>query len=145
MYVRESLSHRCSFSCNARNSFSRFAIMSTEKSPRRWFSFSLRTLFVVITVGCVAIAWFIYQLDWIQRRHSAFQWSPVLVAGRGATQAPWTLRLFGEEGSLEIVTMHPEGSPEIATLKALFPEASVYPRGNWPEQAASHSISRQNR
>lgn len=46
---------------------------TTEHPSRRGFSFSLRTLFVVVTVFCFGIGWVCYQLDWIKQRHNALQ------------------------------------------------------------------------
>ena len=41
-------------------------------SRRRWFRFSLRTLFVVLTVLCFVLGgWVAYQLNWISQRHAA--------------------------------------------------------------------------
>jgi hypothetical protein len=34
--------------------------------PRHWFTFSLRTMFVGVTVF---VCWFGYQLNWIRQRH----------------------------------------------------------------------------
>ena len=36
-----------------------------EAKPRRWFRFSLRTLFVVVTIVCV---WVAFQVSWIRQR-----------------------------------------------------------------------------
>jgi hypothetical protein len=39
-----------------------------EKPRRRWFRFSLRTLFVLVTLlGCV-MGWVVYSLSWIRQR-----------------------------------------------------------------------------
>jgi len=39
--------------------------------PRRWFRYSLRTLFVLVTVFCI---WLGVQVKWIGDRHEALQW-----------------------------------------------------------------------
>jgi hypothetical protein len=45
---------------------------------RRWFAFSLRALFVVVTVfGC----WLGYQLNWIRERHEALSTGTAREAG----------------------------------------------------------------
>ena len=37
---------------------------------RRWFSFSLRTLFVVVTIAAIAGGWVMYQVSWIRQRRT---------------------------------------------------------------------------
>src|SRR5713101_1137558 len=44
---------------------------ATAKPRRRWFRFSLRTLFVLLTLFCV---WLGVQVKWIQDRHKALDW-----------------------------------------------------------------------
>ena len=60
---------------------------------RRW-SFSLRTLVVVVTV---LACWFGYQLNWIRQRQLLLE-DPHFVASAARVAAPWPLRLFGETG-----------------------------------------------
>jgi hypothetical protein len=49
--------------------------MKDEKPPkRRWFPFSLRTMFVLVTVFCVFLGWLIVQLQWIKNRSDAREW-----------------------------------------------------------------------
>ena len=84
---------------------------------RRWFRFSLRTLFVVVLVVAAVAAFSSYHLRWIQARH-AFRaqqlWSSesghglskedaaaVIAEGWPTayhTDPPWALGLFGEYG-----------------------------------------------
>src|SRR5258708_10246160 len=84
----------------------------TPAPKRRWFRFSLRTMFVVVTLfGC----WLAYSLNWIRQRHDFIAdetsvrehhpthdtWSATIV-GRGKNPpAPWApsmLWAFGEDG-----------------------------------------------
>ena len=85
---------------------------------RRWFAYSLRTLFVVITVlGC----WLGYEWNWIRQRHEMLakpeaciiegstistslaimkaQWN---AEGLEPASAPGLLWLFGEQGVTEL-------------------------------------------
>jgi len=63
--------------------------------PRRWFRFSLRTMFVVVTVFAV---WLGYQVNWIrERKKLRVEWEESggwIVAG----QAPWQIRILGAGG-----------------------------------------------
>ena len=45
-----------------------------NRPKRRWFRFSLRTLFVVVTVFCVWLGWLGWQWRIVQERESASYW-----------------------------------------------------------------------
>ena len=74
--------------------------MNEAKPKRRWFSFSLRTLFVVVTIIGVGAGWVAYQLNWIRERHRLIElYGKVSLAWRSDLQPPeipFSLRLFGE-------------------------------------------------
>jgi hypothetical protein len=40
---------------------------------RRWYQFSLRTMFVAVTLVAIPLAWVGYSLSWIRQRHEALQ------------------------------------------------------------------------
>jgi hypothetical protein len=97
---------------------------------RRW-SFTLRTMFVVVTVLCCALAWLVYSMNWIRQRqlvrNQAHEKRLSVCPGvkECPVSAPGSLRFFGEEGVFWIGTPYDEGSPEILALRRLFPEAGV--------------------
>ena len=43
--------------------------MTETKPKRRWFRFSLRTLFVLVTITSVTAWWWTRQLNWVRERH----------------------------------------------------------------------------
>jgi hypothetical protein len=104
----------------------------TTSTPRRWFrlAFSLRTLFVVVTVfGC----WLGYSLNWIKQRHAALSSE---FAGRlmtdpndrffpGPVRAPGFLWVFGEEGVSVVLTSNATDDQR-SEVQRLFPEAKIY-------------------
>ena len=96
--------------------------MTETKPKRRWFRFSLRTLFVLVTLLCI---WLGYQVNWIYHRHK-------LIADFGESSLPWryylhspdvplSLRILGERRV--IVIYAPTSMAELA--HKLFPEAEV--------------------
>ena len=106
---------------------------------RRWFRFSLRTFFVLLTIFCV---WLGVQVKWIRDRHEALQlhdsisvdfYGGIIVEGGGSrmishspkAKAPWGIRIFGEAGVGTILVDPPE--TDYSRLTALFPEAKVIP------------------
>lgn len=115
--------------------------MSEGHAPnRRRFRWSLRTLFVVVTLFSVWLGW---SLNWIHQRHLAaieFDFDSTVVDDpypaidpfsfviRG--RAPWQLWLFGEQGYSEIV-LAPHMRPVMPTIedrdriRKIFPEAKV--------------------
>ncbi len=105
---------------------------------RRWFRFSLRTLFVVMTVFC----WLGYQINWMLQRHEAlstgagpYGWAATW-RSKDRPPAPWSLRLLGEQGVDSIwldIGMPAETRADYQTrLEGLFPEAQVIePMEKW--------------
>jgi hypothetical protein len=70
----------------------------TPATKRRWFRFSLRTLFVVVTLLC---CWLGYQLNWIRQRHAVLSRPGVYaefeaIGSKKQHLAPLSLRLFAE-------------------------------------------------
>ena len=102
---------------------------------RRWFQFSLRTLFVVVTVLGVFI---VYHVNWIRQRDEARDWLISSGYGRVDSQltppepctAPWGLRILFEGGE-SIVVLRKQVIPanelrsSALRMKSLFPEALV--------------------
>lgn len=110
----------------------------TPGPHRRWFRFSLRGLFVVVTLFALLSAWMVYQLNWIRQRHQALDWlnssegswcAPSLVGARTQVSAPWGLRLLGEQGIVGVgMDVKQFAGPVPYTpmqLQRLFPEARV--------------------
>jgi hypothetical protein len=112
----------------------RKTVMSEDKPRRRWFSFSLRTLFVLVTIFGV---WLGLQVKWMQDRHAALDWVkaqevvwheiPVSQGAILGRDAPWQLRLLGESGAeqVSVLVENDERAPRQQTLERLFPEAEV--------------------
>jgi hypothetical protein len=106
------------------------------RRPERWcaWRFSLRTLFVVMTLLCVCLA---VQVKWIRDRHEMLGdvgRPSRLTFVRGAA-APITLRLLGEPGyrsihidldnDIDNFTPTPDDKRIKRQIEALFPEARV--------------------
>ena len=108
-----------------------------EKPRRRCsFAFRLRTLFVVVAVASIPMAWVGYSLNWIKQRHVAMKNQEALLIVLGSpfepptrrdwfapTAAPDALWLFGEKGVA--VYFWVPGAPGIDECRRLFPEAEV--------------------
>ena len=103
----------------------------------RW-SFSLRTLFVVVTIVAGFIA---YHANWIRQRREAIAVYggiydvPDEFLNPDVVRSPGLLWLFGERGVREFRVSLPdtvenagrwiESHPEVERIKRLFPEAEV--------------------
>ena len=112
----------------------------TTSFLHRWYAFSLRTVFVVVTVvGC----WLGYEVHWIRSRTQTSndlraQGHIVRVRISGSASSPdakipfWRC-WFGDSpvGVIEYLGKWREGERE--RLQSLFPEANVY---NWPDAAS---------
>ena len=95
--------------------------------------FSLRSLFVVVTICCFSLGWLWSNISWILERRGTHAISGIKFEGR--TSAPWSLRILGEHGvkriticwldvpcntrSFQIV------DPRIHQLGRIFPEAEI--------------------
>ncbi|HEY4308260.1 MAG TPA: hypothetical protein VGN12_02310 [Pirellulales bacterium] len=109
--------------------------MSTiPPTRRRWFRFSLATMFVVVTLLAVRLG---YQANWVRQRHEVIaravraKKSP---GSGGQVAPPGALWLFQEPGYHLIAlafqdrgggTLLPSEIAEIERVKLLFPEAKV--------------------
>jgi hypothetical protein len=127
----------------------------TPAPKRRWFAYSLRTLFVVVTVFAV---WLGYSMNWIQQRHKVLNdsearmkragkgywdiWGPPAIEVDHPIPPPFPLGLFGERGHDKVLLFYivdalPDGvTPEMTRAQRLFPEARctwsfVDRDGNW--------------
>ena len=107
----------------------------TPAPKRLWFRWSLRTVFVVVTVfGC----WLGYELNWIRQRHNFLahqqslhgaHWSPELAAGAWAWKlpasppksAPGLLWILGEEPVITLTLAIPKNDIIVVrrTLEAI--------------------------
>ncbi len=96
--------------------------MNCPKRP--WLRFSLRTLFVLVMVLCV---WLAYQVNWIRERHKAkVGFGHIRIGGAiKPSHAPLPLNWFGEEGHSFIMIPDFHSKEEIDRIKALFPEAEA--------------------
>jgi hypothetical protein len=107
--------------------------MTTPYHPRpeRWPQFTLRGLFVLVTIFGVAM-WLGVQVRWIRDRHAILEgtadWSGTIPLRR----APWSIHLFGETGYEQIHVPIPDIEHPTADdrrlkrhVESLFPEADV--------------------
>jgi hypothetical protein len=84
-------------------------------APKRRWSYSLRTLFAVVTVLGVALGWGAYSLNWIEQRHSLCGQAAYMLGGSDDGTAPGLLWLFGEQGFARMRIKF-EGDPKEAEL-----------------------------
>ena len=77
--------------------------MTETKPKRRWFRFSLRTLFVLVTIACI---WLGYSFNWIRQRHDYLKAHPGAVRvpdpNEALAIAPAMLWLLGEKGQTRL-------------------------------------------
>ena len=105
-----------------------------NKSPlnptrRRWFRFSLRTLFVAVTVICIYLGW---AMNWVRQRHEVLatetKYTRRVIGEDGIavhrTAAPFPLRLLGELGISDL-TIVGVTEKELDWIAALFPESNI--------------------
>ena len=95
---------------------------------RRWFAFRLRTLFVAMALFAIPWTWGAYQLEWIRQRRAFLQpGGPCEKAWFGLeVQESLGLKLFGEQGYMDIWLKPGADQRTIDRKNALFPEATLY-------------------
>ena len=102
----------------------------------RWFRWSLRTLFVAITVLCVTLGWNMHQYRQLQQRVKTLE----VIGLRGAQQPggtgsgqrmPLLWRMLGTR-PVEVIELplNEFSESERQRIQALFPETSVVRRTN---------------
>jgi hypothetical protein len=101
--------------------------MNDKPKPNRpWFQFSLRTMFVLVTLACIVLAWVGYSLHWIRQRDDILRQQPIMlnIDPFPRIPAPAGLWLFGEEGVAQVYWRR-GSSPPTDEVQRLFPEAEV--------------------
>ncbi len=111
----------------------------TEKCERRWFRFSLRTMFVLVTLLGVWLGW---QMKIVRDRQAV--WKSIKTrGGRVSTQASIILplpaqpepsipelshirQLLGDKNVVEISLSDDHSDDEMSKVQAAFPEARVW-------------------
>jgi len=112
--------------------------MPTDPPRRRWFCFSLRTLFLIVTILGVFLGWLGVQTKWIRDRHEALKWAEsygfyetghslvVTHTAPGPRDAPWSIHILGEAGIAQIsLVAHHADQREVERFTGLFPEAEI--------------------
>jgi hypothetical protein len=115
----------------------------TLAKPRRhWFRFSLRTLFLVVTVvGC----WLGYYLNWARERHEILStgtareagglWATGVYTSYPLGDLPLVLRLFRERRLRRVGT----SQANLDRVRKLFPEAEVETPWQLKDSAATQA------
>lgn len=115
--------------------------MADSLPQRRWFRFSLRTIFILLAI---IAGWVAYDARWIRQRHRFLAPQNALASGysiyatNGDTRAPRALSLWGEQGSSMVVVcvvtdrlgaIPKDWNTNAVMMEArrLFPEATVKP------------------
>jgi hypothetical protein len=114
--------------------------MTGTKPKRCWFRFSLRTLFVAVTISAIIAGCVAYHLDWIRQRSSGREWldqhpgwGSIPVEFEARPNLPWMLKLLGEPAEkphliaagLKDSQDLPEYHKRVAQMSALFPECQI--------------------
>jgi hypothetical protein len=99
---------------------------------RRWWRFSLRTLFVLVTLIGEVTAWVVWSLNWISQRHVFIRdkvdhSGPIAFSDIGP-DVPGRLWLVGEEAAEFIILKSASDTDE---AQRLFPEARVIDPSVW--------------
>ena len=145
--------------------------MPSTSLPRRFRSFSLRTLMVLFTMACIGAAWLATEWRFVRERRSArLAWTeavmivrsadgsatiasgrmvaalgtgrPHVYGGNAAAELPFIRKMFGDMPVHEIqVPGHAGGVGDPAALVRLFPEAKISDYRRMVESPPSRSPS----
>ncbi len=99
----------------------------TSDSKRRWFAYSLRTMFVVIAIPAVLLGWIAHDFHRAMYR-SAERERILALGGRVgiAGTTPFRQRLFGDGVTDIIVLPSSIADSEIDRIGMIFPEAQIW-------------------
>ena len=89
-------------------------------APRRhWFRFSLRTLFVVVTVFGIGLAWLGWELQLVRRRTALMDWARQnnLWSFFTVSEIRQKLPLLRASGSSDYPLALYEGVPQVSTIR----------------------------
>ena len=105
---------------------------AVNKPRRRWFRFSLRTLFVLMSLLCIWLGWNVYQ---VRQRETVLQYlrqQQVFMEANNYPEHPWRRSLpfiwswLGAKPVGRILLPHWQYSDDdCRTIQRLFPEAAV--------------------
>jgi hypothetical protein len=110
-------------------------IMSTP--PRRRWSYSLRTMFVVVTAVAIPLGWLGWQLKIVRERNAAREWLresreggvPEYAAGLACTQNnpsnPFWRVWLGDEAAPVVLITDRLPKEQIDRIRKVFPEAEI--------------------
>src|SRR4051794_1559792 len=97
------------------------------KPKRRWYQFSLRTFFVLVTIFCVGFGyWVHWSQEWIRQRrewrdaHPDSIYLRTLITKQDVAP-PLGLGLFGERGAVFIWCQ----KDDVESIRRLYPEAAI--------------------
>jgi hypothetical protein len=105
----------------------------TPTPKRRWFRFSLRTLFVVVTVGCIWLGW---QVKVVRDRRAALEYFSEqerdvwLFPGPSKRSIPAWRRWLGDTSIATITTGGMQRPQDLELARTCFPEAVVLQFGS---------------
>jgi hypothetical protein len=109
-----------------------------KPKPRRWFRFSLRTMFVLVTVACGFLGWLGWNWQIVLERKAVFR---SLVADRliiptwehpSQQPSPFPRNVMGDKQVNVILLEHGCPDKTAARLRALYPEAKISLPNNRP-------------
>jgi hypothetical protein len=107
-----------------------------DEKRHRWFRFSLRALFVLVTLVALSAGWVSWSTIWIRDRRAFVRddgdTNAIIYNQPGqSVVAPSLLWLFGEEGA-QFVVLFGEDESDFSDARRLFPEAEVVkPAWQW--------------
>ncbi|HEX4144656.1 MAG TPA: hypothetical protein VHY91_14210 [Pirellulales bacterium] len=100
----------------------------SEKPCRRWFRFSLRTLFVALVLLSLPMAWYTRMRLWFEERAAAAEGQGKWVRAdpmHDGADAPWQLRMLFHEFGIAHAYIRNGTDEQVAEAKRLFPEAEI--------------------